>query len=99
MIEVVEFINNFKKGWNAEYLERVFTKGNCYHFSVILKNIFYGDILYDPIQGHFITKIESKYYDITGEIDRPKIIYIWDNMKLEEPDQYKNIMMNCVYKK
>ena len=42
MDNVIEFINNFKRDFDANYLEHVFNNGNCYHFAVILKDLFGG---------------------------------------------------------
>jgi len=65
--DVIEFIENFKKQ-RKEAVEYVFQNGNCYWFSVILIELFGGEAYYLPIANHFITKIDGKYYDITGEI-------------------------------
>jgi hypothetical protein len=48
---------------------RVYTLGSCYRFYLILKNIYpAAEPYYNIIEGHVITKIDGRYYDITGEV-------------------------------
>lgn len=45
----------------------VYTNGSCYHFYLILKEVFPdAECYYD--EDHVVTKIDDKFYDITGEI-------------------------------
>ena len=47
--------------------QQVYTEGSCYHFYLILKEVFPdADAYYDA--DHIITKIDGKFYDITGEV-------------------------------
>lgn len=47
--------------------QQVYTEGSCYHFYLILKEIYRGaEAYYDG--DHIVTKIDDKFYDITGEI-------------------------------
>lgn len=98
MIAVENFIENFKKGFNEKYLEEVFLNGNCYHFALILKNMYDGEIFYDPHEQHFVTKINEKYYDIRGEIEPPVDEYLWDDMENLNHEEYEIVKYNCVYK-
>ena len=42
--------------------------GNCYYFAKILQDRFpEGEIYYDVVWGHFVYKIEGRFYDWTGE--------------------------------
>jgi len=71
--EVLEFIEKFKQYEQGDVLHRTFTNGYCYYFAIILQERFGGEILYDPIEGHFVTRILDDYfgihlYDITGEV-------------------------------
>ena len=53
--------------------EIVFTKGSCYQFYLILKEVFpQAEAFYD--ENHLVTKIEDKYYDITGEVSKGRCI-------------------------
>lgn len=47
--------------------QQVYTEGSCYHFYLILKQVFpQAEPYYDA--DHIISKIDDKYYDITGEV-------------------------------
>jgi hypothetical protein len=77
--DITTFITNFKRGHNEENLIEVFTEGNCFHFALLLSNIEPdGAIVYDPIQGHFMYKVEDKFYDITGEKVKPNNFWVLD---------------------
>lgn len=96
-----EFIENFKTNFNKENIEYIFMNGNCYHFSVILKNIFRkGKIVYNQSNNHFLFKLNNKYYDIKGEyiaIYNDNII----NLKriLKKDSKYSAILTrDCIYK-
>ena len=46
--------------------QQVYTEGSCYHFYLILKEVFpEAECWYDG--DHVLTKIGNKFYDITGE--------------------------------
>lgn len=96
-LPIEEFIEIFKKGFNEEELVKTFTQGNCYHFAVILKDIYPdGVIEYDYVNGHFIFNYEGKYYDITGEVSVMDT-YIFDVNKMDQLEYYR-ILRDCVYK-
>ena len=47
--------------------QQVYTEGSCYHFYLILKEVFpEAECWFD--EDHVVTKIDGKFYDITGEI-------------------------------
>ena len=46
---------------------KIFTEGSCFNFYLILRKIYPESIPYYNI-NHVITKIDGRYYDITGEI-------------------------------
>ena len=47
--------------------QQVYTEGSCYHFYLILKEVFpKAKPYYD--EDHIVTKIGDRFYDITGEI-------------------------------
>lgn len=49
--------------------QQVYTEGSCYHFYLILKEVFpEAEPYYD--MDHVITKIDGRFYDITGEVRR-----------------------------
>jgi hypothetical protein len=47
----------------------VYTNGSCFRFYEILKTVFpSAEPYYNIIEGHVITKIYGRYYDITGVV-------------------------------
>ena len=52
--------------------QQVYTEGSCYHFYLILKEVFPdAEPWYD--NEHIVTKIGGKFYDITGEIRKDEL--------------------------
>lgn len=47
--------------------QQVYTEGSCYHFYLILKEVFPNAKPYFN-EDHIVTKIGNKFYDITGEV-------------------------------
>ena len=47
--------------------QQVYTEGSCYHFYLILKEVFSEAECYFD-EDHVVTKIGDKFYDITGEV-------------------------------
>lgn len=67
---VEEFISTIRDSFIGS--QQVYTEGSCYHFYLILKQVFAGaEPYYD--MDHIITKIGDKYYDITGEVRREDV--------------------------
>lgn len=98
MVSVEKFIANFKKGFDEDYLENVFLNGNCYHFALILKEMYDGEIIYDPHEQHFVIKVYNKYYDIRGEIEPPMDEYLWNQMEDIDSEEYETVKYDCVYR-
>lgn len=96
--DVLAFIENFKRGFDKEYLEKVFSKGNCYHFALILKGMFGGVIYYDIAKGHFITGIKDNYYDIKGLAEKTFDTYDFEILQIIEPNLYDRVLNDCVYR-
>lgn len=66
--EVEIFIQTIRDSFVGS--QQVYTNGSCYHFYLILKNVFsVAEPYYDG--DHIVTKIGDKFYDITGEISKP----------------------------
>lgn len=64
---IEEFISTIRDSFIGS--QHVYTGGSCYHFYLILKKVFpNAEPFYDL--DHVITKIDDKYYDITGEVRR-----------------------------
>lgn len=52
--------------------QQVYTEGSCYHFYLILKEVFHNaEPWYD--NEHIVTKIDNKFYDITGEVRKDEL--------------------------
>lgn len=89
--KVLEFIQRrFKNDCN-------WLDGNCYYFSIILKNRFPdGNIYYDVINGHFIFLYQGIYYDWTGVIELDGCLVEWDKFQEYDSIQKKRIIEACV---
>lgn len=80
---VDEFIRKFKSYNKENVLESTFLNGYCYQFAIILKDRFDGVILYEPIEGHFIIKIDNELYDIRGNVTS-----MYQNKTLYDKEQW-----------
>lgn len=65
MNKVEQFIATIRDSFIGS--QQVYTEGSCYHFYLILKNVFPDAKPYYD-QDHIITEIDGKFYDITGEV-------------------------------
>lgn len=64
-IDVLDFIKAIRESFSSSVV--VYTYGNCYQFYEILKCVYSeAEAYYDG--NHVWTKIDGKYYDITGEL-------------------------------
>ena len=67
MINIENFIAKIRDSFIGS--QQVYTEGSCYHFYLILKEVFIdAECWYD--EDHVVTKIDNKFYDITGEISK-----------------------------
>ena len=64
-IEIEKFISVIRDSFIGS--QQVYTEGSCYHFYLILKQVFPEAECWFDID-HVITKIDDKFYDITGEV-------------------------------
>ena len=87
----------------TEFIRRRFpddsnwTNGNCYYFALILQSRFGGEIFYDVIYGHFVTKIESKFYDYKGEVKTEGRKFIkWADFEKYDCLQKNRIIRGCI---
>ena len=100
-IPIDEFIKKFKEGFSEESIIECFTEGNCYHFAVILKNIYKeGRIVHDYLINHFLLEYKGKYYDITGEVfyDKYENFEYFDDLFYSDINRYLKLMRDCVLK-
>lgn len=63
--EILHFIKTIRNSFGGS--KYVYTNGSCYQFYKILKLVFPQAIGYYN-SDHVITKINGRYYDITGEV-------------------------------
>lgn len=72
------------------------TTGNCYYFAIILKDRFNGTLYYDPVDGHFLCKIGSNFYDYTGKVEIDEsILYNWTCYQEQDELNYQHIVRDC----
>lgn len=93
---VLAFIARFKGS------EQTFLHGCCYWFAHILWERFYAeysvDIKYEPVQGHFITKINNRFYDIRGDVTelyRGKPMYDLYELNHDDNRYFRHLMRDC----
>lgn len=72
------------------------TNGNCYFFSLILKSVFGGEIYYDVIFGHFVTKIDRNYYDWAGKTEKYGLLVKWDKFDDYDSLMKERIIRDCI---
>lgn len=66
---VLEFLKELKDSFSESY--KVYTEGSCFRLYLILKTIFpSANPYYSELEGHWITEIHGRFYDINGEIDK-----------------------------
>lgn len=96
-----EFIDRFKFKHQEELIE-VFSKGNCYHFTLILLHLFpNGEILFNWLLGHFVFRCNEKIYDITGDVTqdhKQENLVNFEQLSVIDPVWHKRLMKNCGYK-
>ena len=67
--KIAAFIENFKRFEQNNVLLDTFLNEYCYWFAVVLVERFSGGrIVYEPVEGHFIAQVASRYYDIRGDV-------------------------------
>lgn len=89
-----------------EFIQRRFPNdsnwlnGNCYFFAKILESAFYGYLVYDPIEGHFLFTQDGKiFYDWAGAHEYPKKTVEkfehWKTLLHKDPLLYSRILRDC----
>lgn len=69
--------------------------GNCYYFSIILKERFGGEIYYDSAVGHFFLKNFIGNFDYNGEYTPVSEIKLED-IKYSDPLWYGRLLKDCI---
>lgn len=71
-MNIENFLKELKNSYHKN--EMIYTEGSCFRLYSILKTVFPDAIpCYSYIDGHWITEIDGKYYDINGQI-HPKYV-------------------------
>ena len=65
-MNILNFIKTIRESFIGS--EIVYTKGSCYNFFLIIKEVYPNAQCYYN-EDHVITKLDNKYYDITGEVE------------------------------
>lgn len=92
---IIKFIEHFR---GSEY---TFLYGCCYWFAVILAERFREDcpaIMYEPVRGHFVTRIGDRYYDVRGDVTEMyqyKQMYDMDRLRDSDSSYYRHLMRDC----
>jgi len=96
MKEILKFIEHFKGA------EETFLHGCCYWFAFILKRHFQTkyltDIMYEPKEGHFIARIDDRYFDIRGDVTElysGMMLYDMCEMYSQDFKYYCKLMREC----
>ena len=97
--EVLKFIHDFKRFDSGE-VTRTFTNGYCYWFAHILHARFPDSkIVYYDAGNHFACLIDSRIYDITGDITNRNLFFeSWEYFKQIEPNRAKEVTEYCIKK-
>lgn len=82
------------------YVDCDWMSGNCYFFALIIKSVFSGRIVYDPIDGHFLTYTDGGYYDWTGrrtyDAEYESGFIDWETYCMEDPSHWGKIVRDCI---
>lgn len=76
--------------------------GNCYQFALLLNSTFEGEIVYDPIDGHFLFLASNgQFYDWSGvriyNGTYQKAFVKWADYRQEDQLHYDRVMRDCAY--
>jgi len=91
---IVGFIERFHGS------EDVFLHGCCWWFAQILVQRFgwMASVKYEPVEGHFVTRIINRYYDVRGDVTelyRTKRMYDMTKLRIEDRRMYDRLMRQC----
>ena len=91
-------ISEFLDGMRNEGTVKTFTEGYCYWLAVILKERFNGEIMYNPVQGHFCCRVNGELWDITGRIEDDGKWQEWWLYQMNEPLDAERVRKACIIK-
>lgn len=95
----MEEIERFIEGMRNEGTVRVFTEGYCYWFAWMLAGRFGGDLMYNPVLGHFCMRDGSgAMWDVTGMVADDGRWQEWWLYVLNEPLDAERVRRYCIEK-
>lgn len=91
----------------SEFIKRRFSEdchwldGNCFYFAQILAARFAGDVVYEPIEGHFLFwASDDSFYDWSGRRDytqeQRKKMFLWHDGSLKDSLLHNRIYRDCI---
>lgn len=89
---ILNFIDRFHGS------ENVFLHGCCYWFAEILTQRFenYKPVmLHEPVEGHFVTKINTNLYDVRGDVTDLYAGHTLDDVAEMGHSEYAHLMRDC----
>ena len=90
---IEEFIKLFSEA------ENVFLNNCCYWMAHILITRFGGEIVYDPVGGHFLSRINNKLWDIRGDVTSGyELVLTWETLRKQESAWAARIERDCIKK-
>jgi hypothetical protein len=78
--------------------EDVFLHGCCYWFAYILRKRFRDCapvIMHDPVEGHFVTRIDGRLYDVRGDVTDLYVGHTLDDLDKIRGGEYARLMRDC----
>lgn len=93
--EILEFINR-RFPEDCHWLD-----GNCFYFAQILAARFAGDVVYEPIDGHFLFwAADDNFYDWSGRREYTKEqrakMFLWRYSSIKDSLLHGRIYRDCV---
>ncbi len=105
MIAVIKtFIEDFKKFGTGKEIIDCFSYGYCYWFArILLERFGEGEIMYCPVDNHFVYAAFGRVFDITGDCTakyRGSYMTTWASYKeMEDGSTHLDgLIKNCVLK-
>ncbi|MEJ1353100.1 MAG: hypothetical protein RPU39_00225 [Candidatus Sedimenticola sp. (ex Thyasira tokunagai)] len=70
--QILQLISAIRNSFDGSVA--VYTQGGCFQFYLILRAAWSdAQPWYDGVEGHVLTKLGKRFYDITGEIRQPNV--------------------------
>lgn len=70
--KIVSFLRELKSSYHKN--ELIYTEGSCFRVYSMLKVLFENvKPYYSSKEGHWITEIDNRFYDINGEITKSHV--------------------------